>query len=215
MADRPRICRYLHLPAQSGSNRMLKLMNRGYEIQEYIDLIDRARQYMPDIQLAGDLICGFPTETEEDHLATIELLRRVKYKNCFIFKYSPRPGTVAIDKFEDDIDETTKKRRNNELLAVQSEVSREIHESFVGKTVRVFVESLSSKERKSQNLGNGQTVELGWQKTTVQLSGRTDGDLIVVFEGDQSQIGKLIDVKVERALPLTLFGKAVNAHTTA
>ncbi|MEX0745228.1 MAG: MiaB/RimO family radical SAM methylthiotransferase [Phycisphaeraceae bacterium] len=210
MRDRPRLCRYLHIPVQSGSNRMLKLMNRGYTIDEYLDLVARVRDYLPDAELATDIICGFPTETEEDHQATAELLRRCQFKNSFIFKYSPRPGTVAIDRFDDDVPDAVKKRRNNELLAIQSEASAAVHAKYVGRTVRVFVESISAKSRKAGNGGLG-GVELAWEKPqeTLQLTGRTDGDLIVCFEGEPALIGETVEVRVERAAPLALFGQRV------
>ena len=211
MADHRRICRYLHIPAQSGSNRILELMNRGYTVQAYLDLLQRARAYLPDVQIAGDLICGFPTETHADHQATCDLLRRAQYKNCFIFKYSPRPGTAAITRFVDDVPDEVKRSRNNELLAIQSEISRQVHDSFVGKTLPVFVESVSQKTMKQSAAGNGATVTLGWEKPVVQLTGRTDGDLVVIFDADPSLIGSVVDVQIERAVPLTLFGQVVQA----
>src|SRR5215212_2386859 len=122
MRDCERICRYLHVPAQHGSDRVLKLMNRGYTSGEYVDFIDRAREHMPDVSIASDFIVGFPTETEAEFESTIDLVRRCRFKNSFIFKYSPRPGTVAIDRFEDDVPEDVKRRRNKALLAVQAEV---------------------------------------------------------------------------------------------
>src|SRR5688572_25212273 len=125
MRDCERICRYLHVPAQSGSDRMLKLMNRGYTAQAYLDFIDRARGMMPDLSIASDFIVGFPTETEEDFEKTVALVKHCRFKNSFIFKYSPRPGTVAIERFEDDVPEDVKRRRNNALLAVQQAVSAE------------------------------------------------------------------------------------------
>lgn len=217
--DCPRICRYLHLPVQSGSNRILKLMNRGYKVQQFYDLVDRVREYLPDAELATDIICGFPTETDEDHAATAELLRRCRFKNSFIFKYSPRPGTTAIDRFEDDIPDVVKKKRNNELLDIQTQLSAEIHQSYLGKTVRVFVEQVSAKSRKNANAADA-SVKLGWQapETVTQLSGRTDGDLIVMFdappesvagESPLSLIGQIIDVEVTGSAPLALFGRRV------
>lgn len=213
MRDKPRICRYLHLPAQSGSNRILRLMNRGYEIEEYRDLLGRVRQYLPDAQMATDIICGFPTETEEDHQATAELLRFGRFKNAFIFKYSPRPDTTAIERFTDDVPDEIKRHRNNELLAIQSEISAAVHQSFVGSTVRVFVESVSERSRKAQEAGAGQTVLLGWEKPVTQLSGRTDGDLIVMFEGEESLIGSVVEIRIDRAAPLALFGSTVRHMT--
>ena len=207
MRDEPRICRYLHLPVQSGSDRMLRMMNRGYTVAEYMDLVGRVREYLPDAELATDIICGFPTETEDDHRATMDLLRNGGFKNSFIFKYSPRPGTVAYDKLPDDVPEADKKRRNNELLAVQSEVSAAVHEAYVGKMIKLFVESVSAREMKAASGVGG--VTLGWEKPTevTQLTGRTDGDIIVVFDGDPSLIGQIVDVKINRASPLTLFGE--------
>ncbi|MEX2215387.1 MAG: radical SAM protein, partial [Phycisphaeraceae bacterium] len=150
IAQRPRLCRYLHLPVQSGSNRILKQMNRGYTVEEYRGLLQRIRRILPDATIASDIICGFPGETEEDHRATCDLLREAMFKNCFIFKYSPRPGTAAIDRFEDDVPDAVKRARNNELLHIQSRNSDAIHRGYVGKTLRVFVESVSVKEQKKR-----------------------------------------------------------------
>src|SRR3954465_11325179 len=112
MRDCSRICRYLHVPAQSGSDRILKMINRGYTARQYTDFIDRARGYMPDISLASDAIVGFPTETDEDFATTIELTKYCRFKNSFIFKYSPRPGTIAIDRHADDVPDDVKRVRN-------------------------------------------------------------------------------------------------------
>ena len=210
--DHPRICRYLHLPVQSGSDRVLKRMNRGYRVAQFDELVQRVRAHLPDAELATDIICGFPGETEHDHRLTAELLRRSRFKNSFIFKYSPRPGTAAMDRLPDDVPTEVKKRRNNELLAIQSEVSAEIHRQYVGRSVRVFVERLSAKTTKNANRAD-QRVTLGWQpdEATVQFSGRTDGDLITMFDappriGD-ALIGQIVDVQVTDASPLTLFGR--------
>jgi tRNA-2-methylthio-N6-dimethylallyladenosine synthase len=123
MAASPRICRYLHVPGQSGSDRILKLMNRGYTRQQYVEFVERARSFLPDVSMAGDIIVGFPTETEVDFDMTRELMRQVRFKNHFIFKYSPRPGTTADDRLPDDVGEAVKRRRNNELLALQADIS--------------------------------------------------------------------------------------------
>lgn len=214
--DHPRICRYLHVPAQSGSDRMLKMMNRGYTVAEYIEFIDRARSYLdqPEIgrplTLSGDFIVGFPTETDEDFAATVALVERAKYKNAFIFKYSPRPGTIAYDKLADDVPEATKRKRNNELLAAQGRISDVISRGMIGQTVEVFVEGESKRERKkakaekrakpgmvSLTIGGKSSEEEGCgddcgcsTKSHVlepdagptQLVGRTDGDNIVFFD---------------------------------
>jgi tRNA-2-methylthio-N6-dimethylallyladenosine synthase len=220
MRNCERICRYLHVPAQSASDRILKLMNRGYTAQAYRNFIDRARDMMPDISIASDFIVGFPSETEGDHQSTLALIRYCGFKNSFIFKYSPRPGTVAIDRFEDDVDEETKRRRNNEMLAVQQQVSMEHNSRLIGQTVEVMVEGeskLISRQKRSTN------VELGWDRSTAvaeaaevktQLVGRTRGDLVVCFDGDASLKGQILKVKITRAQNLTLFGQ-LTAPATA
>jgi tRNA-2-methylthio-N6-dimethylallyladenosine synthase len=214
MRDCPRICRYLHVPAQSGSDRLLKLMNRGYTSGEYRELIARAKQMMPDISLASDFIVGFPTETEADHEATLDLMRECRFKNSFIFKYSPRPGTVAIDRFADDVPEETKRRRNNEVLALQQKISAEINRRLVGKTVEVMVEGeskLGSRRAKPAT----PVVELGWERhremtadePATQLVGRTRGDQVVCFDGEPTLKGQLLEVEITEAQNMTLFGK--------
>ena len=221
IADRPRICRYLHLPVQSGSDRLLKLMNRGYTVAQFEELLERVRRFLPDAELATDIICGFPTETEDDHQQTADLLRRCRFKNSFIFKYSPRPGTAAIERFADDVSDADKKRRNNELLAIQHEASKAIHESYVGRTLPVFVESISTMQRKAnERAAQPGGVELAWETRrkaaavaepeappVAQLTGRTGTDLIVCFDGDESLVGGIVNVKITRATPLTLFGE--------
>jgi tRNA-2-methylthio-N6-dimethylallyladenosine synthase len=217
MRDCSRICRYLHVPAQSGSDRMLKLMSRGYSVQQYREFIDRAKGFMPDICLASDFIVGFPSETEEDHQQTLELMRHVRFKNCFVFKYSPRPGTVAINRFEDDVPDETKRRRNNGALAVQQEVSIENNRQMIGKTVEVIVEGESKLGNRQERPAAG-TVELGWERkkapaeVKTQLVGRTRGDQIVCFDGDSALKGKILQVEIVDAQNLTLFGKRVEAR---
>ncbi|MBI1337075.1 MAG: MiaB/RimO family radical SAM methylthiotransferase [Phycisphaera sp.] len=215
MRDSPRICRYLHLPVQSGSDRLLKMMNRDYTVAEYRELLCRVRDHLPGVELATDIICGFPTETEGDHLATMNLLRESRCKNAFIFKYSPRPGTAAYDRLPDDVAPDVKKRRNNELLSVQAQVSSQIHADYVGKTVRVFVESVSAKSRKESNAAapGSAAVSLAWEqpREVTQLTGRTDSDLIVMFEGKESLIGSIVEVRVDSSAPLALFGSLVTA----
>ena len=229
MKDCPRICRYLHLPVQSGSNRLLKLMNRGYTAETYLDLIDKVRSYLPDCEIATDIICGFPTETEDDHQSTISLLQKVRCKNAFNFKYSPRPGTAAMEKYPDDIPDDIKKRRNNELIAVQSEISKEVHQAYIGRRLNVFVKSLSTKSMKATPNDNENTLEtekypnpnsqnenpfadspVGIMIQKPQLSARTTGDLIVCFDGNTNLIGKIIQVEITDAAAITLFGKLVS-----
>jgi tRNA-2-methylthio-N6-dimethylallyladenosine synthase len=214
MRDCPRICRYLHVPAQSGSDRILKLMNRGYTAQQYIDFIGRAREMMQDICIASDFIVGFPTETEEDFAATVQLVKDCRFKNSFIFKYSPRPGTVAIERFTDDVPEDVKRRRNNELLAVQQEASAANNREMVGKTVEVLVEGESKLVSKREGAG---MVELGWEKrgrpsfARTQMVGRTRGDQVVVFDGDASLKGQLLEVEIVGAQSLTLFARVIES----
>lgn len=216
MRDCPRICRYLHAPAQHGSDRILKMMNRGYTAGQYRDFLQRAREYMPDVCVASDFIVGFPTETDDDFAATAELVRESDFKNSFIFKYSPRPGTVAIDRFEDDVPEETKRKRNNDLLAVQQEVSEKLNRQMVGRRVEVIVEG-ESKLVSRREPANG--VELGWEKKResasegrMQMVGRTRGDQVVVFDGDASMKGRILELDICDARSLTLFGRVEGAE---
>jgi len=220
IAECERICPYLHVPAQSGSNRILKLMNRGYTVEQYLEFVDRARSIVTDVSIAGDFIVGFPTETDADFEATKDLLKRVRFKNNFIFKYSPRPGTIAIDRFQDDVPAEVKRRRNNELLALQAEISAAVHREWVGRTVEVFVEQESQlSAKRSGGSGGGGRVELGWEQPAepqVQLSGRTAGDLITVFDAPEGEdpaslIGRLVRVHVDNSGPLLLRGALCTA----
>ncbi len=226
MRDCPRICRYLHVPAQSGSDRILKLMNRGYAASQYRDFISRARGYMPDISIASDFIVGFPTETDEDFAQTMQLVRDCRFKNSFIFKYSPRPGTTAIDRFTDDVPEETKRRRNNELLALQQEVSVQINRELVGQTLEVFVEGESKLvSRQARSAYPASKVELGWESprranfgpdaAITQLVGRTRGDQVVCFEGNLGLKGQILQVTVTDAKSLTLFGNQTTSPLVA
>jgi tRNA-2-methylthio-N6-dimethylallyladenosine synthase len=158
MRDCPRICRYLHVPAQHGNNRILRLMNRGYTVEQYRDFIQRAREMMPDVSIASDFIVGFPTETDEEFEQALQLIRDCRFKNSFIFKYSPRPGTVAFDRFTDDVPEEVKRRRNNAMLAVQQEICLENNRAMVGQTVEVLVEGVSKLAAPPTHPGG---VELG------------------------------------------------------
>ncbi|MEQ8844131.1 MAG: MiaB/RimO family radical SAM methylthiotransferase [Phycisphaerales bacterium] len=232
MRDSPRMCRYLHIPAQSGSNDVLKRMNRGYTIEEYDDFIQRARSFLdqPEIgrplMLAGDIIVGFCGETDADFEATAALIRRTRYKNCFIFKYSPRPGTTAFDRIPDDVPEDVKKRRCNDLLAIQHEISDEISQSMVGATLDVFVQGVSARERKRRRRAGDVALTIGGRDSDdavdgpetgepVQMTGRTDGDLIVVFDcpaggSPDDLIGRIKPVRIERANTLTMFGRVAS-----
>jgi tRNA-2-methylthio-N6-dimethylallyladenosine synthase len=206
MAACSRVCKYLHLPAQSGSNRLLKLMNRGYTAEAYLDLLDRARARMPEIRFAGDMIVGFPTETGEDHRASIALVKAAQYKNAFVFKYSPRPGTVADRRLADDVPEEKKRERNLELLEIQDAISLENNRKRIGQEMAVLVESQTKLRHSTPTNG----VHLGWKNSPtptdwVRLIGRTTGDEIVAFDGPQSLLGEIVRVCAVDATSLTLL----------
>jgi len=198
MRDLPCVCPYIHAPPQSGSDRVLQAMGRGYTRAEYDALVDAARQVVPGVVLAGDFIVGFPGETEADHAASADLLRRSGFKNSFIFRYSPRPP-AASSRRPDDVPAKVKKRRHAELLATQEEVGLAHHRAQVGRTVEVLVEGPSPRsDRQSGPSRPGQ----------VQLVGRTRGDHIVVLDGPPAWAGRYVDVEVTDATSLTLFGRA-------
>lgn len=224
MAASPRICKYLHIPAQSGSNEVLKRMNRGYTVEQYTSLLDRARGIMPDVAIAGDMIVGFCGESESDFQKSLDLLRYARYKNCFVFKYSPRPGTTADGRFSDDIPDEEKRRRNNEMLAVQAQISVANHQAIMGSVVEVLVEGPSKAELKRQeseqdrggeveeNAGalqslSGQMDPGARGRGPIQLVGRTEGDQIVVFSGNRELIGGFANVRVMAATPYTLHAE--------
>src|SRR4051794_1085974 len=229
MRDCERICRYLHVPAQHGKDRVLRLLNRGYTDGQYKDFIDRARGWMPDRAIASDLIVGFPTETDEEFEQTKQLVRDCRFKNSFIFKYSPRPGTVAIQRFADDVPEDVKRRRNNELLAVQGEISAENNRAMVGRTVQVLVEGESKLTARQAYPATPGGVELGWEKRRrerqaeaerarphrTQLVGRTGGDQVVVFDGELGLKGELVDIEIVDARQMTLFARLAEQPAAA
>jgi len=200
MADSPKVCNYLHIPAQSGSDRILKAMNRRYTAQQYLELIDTARQIVPDIAVAGDFIVGFAGETDEDFEQTVELLKQAFYKNCFVFKYSPRPGTAADERLQDNVPAEVKKQRNYRLLEVQQIISGALAAEFEDRQVTVLVEGLSKKPHLDA-AGGGDNP---------QLVGRTADDWIVVFNGPVSLAGQFAQVKICKTSPLTLFGSLVS-----
>lgn len=197
MARLPKITPYLHIPAQSGSDRILKAMNRKYTSQQYLDLIDKARQILPDVSIASDFIVGFPGETDEDFQATVELVKKARFKNAFVFKYSPRPGTDSANTLEDNVPEDVKRQRNLELLAIQNAIGDEDSAKFMGKSVKVLVEGLSKKPH----------VNMAENGNNPQLIGRTATDHIVVFNGPETLAGAFAVVKIEKTFALTMFGK--------
>ena len=198
MAGLPKVCQYLHVPAQSGSDRILAAMNRRYSRAEYDDLIDRARAALPNIAIAGDFIVGFPGETDDDFAASADLVRRSRYKTCYVFKYSPRPGTMAAEKLPDDVPEAVKKRRNNELLDVQEAISLEINQGLIGTKQEVLVEGPSPRSDKQPGLR---------PEGIAQMLGRTRSDHITVFDGPPDLAGQYVTVEILSATALTLIGR--------
>lgn len=190
MAAYPNICKYIHLPVQSGSDRILKKMNRLHNREDYFKLIDNIREIIPDCAISQDMIAGFPTETEEDHQDTLSLMDYVKYDFGFMFAYSERPGTLAARKMEDDIPDEVKKRRLREIIELQLIHGKYRTESYIGKTVCVLIE----KESKKSN---------------ADWSGRTTQNTVVVFPKEDYSIGDLVEVEITRATSATLIGKAV------
>lgn len=204
MRDLPKVCEYLSLPAQSGSNAVLRRMRRDYTAEQYLELVDKARRMVPGISLSSDFIVGFSGETEEDHQATLALIERIRYKNIFMFKYSNRPNTKADRVLPDDVPYKVKQRRHSELMALQHRLSIEHHRAMIGRRVEVLVEGPSKPALKAR-----QAVEGGKVKTSRrvdQLTGHTRGDEIVVFAGPDSLIGRFVTVEVTDASPLTLQG---------
>jgi len=197
MAGSPKVCPYLHIPAQSGSDKILRAMNRRYTAADYLALLDKARDIVPDIDVAGDFIVGFPGETDDDFQATVELVKKARYRNCFIFKYSPRPGTTADKKLQDTVPPRVKQARNVELLAVQQEISGELSRDFLGKELKVLVEGPSKKPH----------LNVAESGHSPQLVARTAGDWIVVFNGPASLAGQFATVKITKTSPLTLFAE--------
>ena len=224
MRDSPRICRYLHAPAQSGSDTVLARMNRGYTVAEYEEFVARTFEALPDATLAGDIIVGFPGETDADFEATCSLVRRLPFKNNFIFKYSPRPGTVAIDRFPDDVPDEVKRWRNNTLLAIQGETSTRVHAAWVGRQVPVLFDAVRAREggaRAGQGAAAGGSVpvSIGGRSLEApapawQAVGRTPGDLIVAVSAEneavaRAALGSIRRVQIDRAQALLLLGSEV------
>jgi tRNA-2-methylthio-N6-dimethylallyladenosine synthase len=198
--DVPQCSHYFHVPAQSGSNRVLRAMKRNYTREFYQEMLARIREIVPDAAVTSDFIVGFCGETEEDFGQTVELVRESRFKNSFIFKYSPRPGTKADERFADDVPENVKRRRNNELLAIQNAISEEDQQVFIGRQVEVLVEGPSKLARKRND------------RQVLQLIGRTTCDRIVVFDGNERLIGRLVPVLIYDATAFTLHGEVVTAH---
>ncbi len=182
-----KVCEHIHLPLQSGSNKILNLMNRGYTCEEYSRKIEKLRAAMPDISITSDIITGFPSETEDDHARTIDTLREIKFDGIFAFKFSPRPGTKASE-MEDNISDSIKSNRLAEILDLQDEITLSKNKILDGTYQEVLVE--------------------GKDETTIgKMTGRTRANKIVIFEGDDSLIGQLVKVKIIKALRHSMEGK--------
>ncbi len=205
--DLPKSTRYLHVPAQSGSDRILERMKRGYTVSEYREMLGRVRDWIPEVAVTSDFIVGFCGETDEDFSQTCQLARQSRFKNSYIFKYSQRPGTKGAERFPDDVPEAVKKERNNHLLALQNAISEEDNQPFLGRVVEVLVEGPSKTARKRQP-----ATESGHVDGPLQLTGRTLCDRIVVFTGNRRQVGQILPVTIYDANALTLFGTVVTQH---
>lgn len=190
MAKHHNICKYIHLPVQSGSTRILHEMNRQHTREEYMDLVDRIYKIIPEISLSQDMITGFPTETEEDHQDTLSLMEYVKYDFGYMFAYSERPGTMAARKMEDDVPEPVKKRRLQEIVDLQQRIAMERTKRFVGDTVEVLIEKTSKRSNEH------------W-------SGRNSQNTTVVFPKENYKVGDFVLVKVNDCTSATLIGEAV------
>jgi tRNA-2-methylthio-N6-dimethylallyladenosine synthase len=195
MAKHPNICNYIHLPVQSGSNDVLKSMNRQHTREEYMQLIDDIKQLLPDCGISQDMIAGFPNETEQDHKDTLSLMEYVTYDFGFMFMYSERPGTPAAKKLEDNIPEDVKKRRLQEIVDMQQKHGRIRNDQQLGKTVEVLIEKTSKRSEQ-------------------QWSGRAPQNTVVVFPKDHYKIGDFVSVKIDTCTSATLIGTAVGYGPT-
>jgi tRNA-2-methylthio-N6-dimethylallyladenosine synthase len=191
IAKHPNICNHIHLPVQSGSNRILKEMNRLHTREEYMALIDNIKRILPNTSISQDMIAGFPTETEEDHQDTLSLMDYVKYNFGYMYSYSERPGTLAGRKMKDDVSEEVKARRLQEIVDLQQKHAWLRSQEFVGQTVEVLVEKISKKSK-------------------VEFSGRNSQSITVVFPRENYKIGDFVNVKIESCTSGTLIGKAVS-----
>ena len=192
IADVPNVCKHIHLPVQSGSSRILKLMNRKYTREWYLERVEAIRRIIPDCGLSTDIFCGYHSETEEDHQESLSLMKICGYDSAFMFKYSERPGTYASRHLPDDIDEETKVRRLNEIIALQNELSAESNRKAVGKVYEVLVEGFSKRSRE-------------------QLCGRTEQNKMVVFDKGNHHIGDFVKVRITGGSSATLLGEEVMA----
>lgn len=187
IAEMPNICRHIHLPVQSGSNNILKTMNRKYTREWYLDRVDAIRRIIPDCGLSTDMFCGYCGETEEDHQQSLSLMRTCAFDSAFLFKYSQRPGTYAARHFEDNVPEETKIHRLEEMIALQNELSAESNRRDIGKTFQVLIEGRS-------------------KRSAEQLYGRTEQNKVVVFDRKDHRIGELANIHITDSSSATLKG---------
>ncbi len=197
IAEEPNICHHIHLPVQSGSNRILKLMNRKYTREWYMDRVAAIRRIIPDCGLSTDIFVGYHSETEEDHQLSLSLMREVGYDSAFMFKYSERPGTYASKHLPDDVPEEEKIRRLNELIALQTEISAQQNQKDEGKAFDVLVEGFSKRSR-------ARNATLSERE---QLCGRTEQNKMVVFDKEGHHIGETVRVEITGSTSATLLGK--------
>ncbi|MDO4309829.1 MAG: radical SAM protein [Prevotella sp.] len=190
IAEEPNVCRHIHLPVQSGSNRILKLMNRRYTREWYLDRVAAIRRIVPDCAITTDIFVGYHSETEEDHRLSLSLMREVGYDSAFMFKYSERPGTYASKHLPDDVPEDVKIRRLNEMIQLQTELSAEANRRDVGHEFDVLVEGYSKRSRE-------------------QMCGRTEQNKMVVFDKGQCHVGQTVRVKITDSTSATLFGEVI------
>jgi tRNA-2-methylthio-N6-dimethylallyladenosine synthase len=192
IAEEPNVCKHIHLPVQSGSNRVLKIMNRKYTREWYLERVAAIRRIIPECGLSTDIFAGYSSETEEDHQESLSLMRICAYDAAFMFKYSERPGTFASKHYPDDIDEATKIRRLEELIALQNELSLAANQACIGKTYDVLIEGTSKRSRE-------------------QLFGRTEQNKVVVFDRKGHHPGQTVKVRITEASSATLKGDLVEA----
>jgi len=191
IAENQNICKYIHLPVQSGSNRILELMNRNYTIEHYLNLIEKARRIIPGVSFTTDIIAGFPTETDDEQNQTLQVMQEVRYDGAFMFKYSPREGTQAY-KMEDDISEELKGKRLDQIIQLQQQISFEINQGLIGSEQIVLVEGPS---KKSEDF----------------YAGRTDTNKVTIFpKTDEVNPGDYVKLEIIRATSATLFGEKVS-----
>ena len=188
IAEEPNVCRHIHLPVQSGSSRVLQLMNRKYTREWYLERVEAIRRIVPDCGLSTDIFAGYCSETEEDHQESLSLMRACGYDSAFMFKYSERPGTFASKHFSDDVPEETKIRRLEELIALQNELSAEANQRCIGREYEVLIEGVSKRSKE-------------------QLFGRTEQNKVVVFDRGEHRIGQYVRVRITEASSATLKGE--------